>query len=111
MALATHESETRRHAFAGRNPVVGGADPTSAGVLGGPVGRNRSTSPWAALLAGWGILRVLALIPVAGALVGLAAMVVGLGALAVARYGELAGSARPRRGLTRPLRAVPAPAA
>ena len=32
--------------------------------------RNRSTSPWAALLAGWGILRVLALIPVAGALVG-----------------------------------------
>jgi hypothetical protein len=48
--------------------------------------RNRSTSPWVALLAGWGILRVLALIPVAGALVGLAATVVGLGALAVALW-------------------------
>ena len=41
---------------------------------------------WAALLAGWGILRVLALIPVVGALVGLAATVVGLGALAMALW-------------------------
>ena len=59
---------------------------TTAWIVGRRVLRNRSTSPWAALLAGWGILRVLALIPVAGALVGLAATVVGLGALAVALW-------------------------
>ena len=48
-------------------------------------------------MAGWGILRVLALIPVAGVLVGLAATVVGLRALAVAlwragRPGEARGA-------------------
>jgi len=59
---------------------------TSAWMLGRRVLRNRSTSPWAALFAGWGILRVLALMPVAGALVGLVATVVGLGALAVALW-------------------------
>jgi hypothetical protein len=59
---------------------------TTAWIVGRRVLRNRSTSPWVALLAGWGILRVLALIPVAGALVGLAATVVGLGALAVALW-------------------------
>src|SRR3954451_9868050 len=59
---------------------------TAASIVGRRVLRSRSTSPWVALLAGWGILRVLALIPVAGALVGLAAMVVGLGALAVALW-------------------------
>jgi cytoskeletal protein CcmA (bactofilin family) len=67
-------------------PVLVVAYITSAWVLGRRVLRNRSTSPWAALFAGWGILRVLALIPVAGALVGLAATVVGLGALAVALW-------------------------
>jgi hypothetical protein len=36
-----------------------------------------------AFLVGWGILRVLALIPVLGGLVGFAAVVFGLGALAV----------------------------
>jgi hypothetical protein len=41
-------------------------------------------SPVVAFLAGWGILRVLALIPVLGWLVWLAAAVVGLGAIAVA---------------------------
>ena len=41
---------------------------------------------WAALLAGWGILRLLAIIPVAGGLVGLVATVVGLGALTVALW-------------------------
>jgi hypothetical protein len=59
---------------------------TSAWILGRRVLRNRSSSPWAALLAGWGILRALALIPVLGGLVGLAATVVGLGALAVALW-------------------------
>lgn len=67
-------------------PVLVVAYITSAWVLGRRVLRNRSTSPWAALFAGWGILRLLALIPVVGALVGVAATVVGLGALAVASW-------------------------
>ena len=67
-------------------PVLLVAYGTTAWIVGRRVVGNRSASPWAALLAGWGILRVLALIPVAGALVGLAATVVGLGALAVALW-------------------------
>ena len=67
-------------------PVLLLAYVTSAWLLGRRVLRNRSQSPWAALFVGWGILRVLALIPVLGALVGLAATVVGLGALAVALW-------------------------
>jgi hypothetical protein len=67
-------------------PVLLVAYVTSAWMVGRRVLRSRSTSPWLALLAGWGILRVLALIPVVGALVGLAATVVGLGALAVALW-------------------------
>jgi hypothetical protein len=67
-------------------PVLLVAYATSAWIVGRRVLRNRSTLPWAALLIGWGILRVLALIRVAGALVGLAATVVGLGALAVALW-------------------------
>jgi hypothetical protein len=41
-------------------------------------------SPIVAFLVGWGILRIVALIPVLGWLVSLAAVVVGLGAIAVA---------------------------
>jgi cytoskeletal protein CcmA (bactofilin family) len=67
-------------------PVLLVAYVTSAWVVGRRVLRGRSGSPWAALLVGWGILRLLALIPVAGALVGVAATVVGLGALAVALW-------------------------
>jgi hypothetical protein len=67
-------------------PVLLVAYVTSAWIVGRRVLRKRSTSPWAALLAGWGILRVLALIPVLGGLVGLAATVVGLGALTVALW-------------------------
>jgi hypothetical protein len=67
-------------------PVLLVAYTTTAWIVGRRVLRNRSTSRWAALLAGWGILRVLALIPVAGTLVGLVATVVGLGALAVALW-------------------------
>jgi hypothetical protein len=67
-------------------PVLLVAYATSAWIVGRRVLSSRSPGPWAALLAGWGILRVLALIPVAGALVGLAATVVGLGALAVALW-------------------------
>jgi cytoskeletal protein CcmA (bactofilin family) len=67
-------------------PVLVVAYATAAWIVGRRVLRDRSTSPWAALFAGWGIVRVLALIPVLGALVGLAATVVGLGALAVALW-------------------------
>ena len=67
-------------------PVLLVAYATTAWIVGRRVLRNRSASPWAALLAGWGILRLLALIPVAGGLVGLAATVVGLGALTVALW-------------------------
>jgi cytoskeletal protein CcmA (bactofilin family) len=67
-------------------PVLLVAYVTSAWLVGRRVLRNRSTSPWAALLVGWGILRLLALIPIAGALIGLASTVVGLGALAVALW-------------------------
>ena len=67
-------------------PALVVAYTTAAWIVGRRVLRNRSESLWAALFAGWGILRVLALIPVAGALVGLAATVVGLGALAVALW-------------------------
>jgi hypothetical protein len=90
-------------------PVLLVAYTTSAWIVGRRVLR-RSTSPWAALLIGWGILRVLALIPVFGALVGLAATVVGLGALAVAlwRAGRPgAPAARPEA----PAPGRPAPAA
>src|SRR3954454_14357199 len=63
-------------------PVLLVAYATGAWIVGRRVLRSRSTSPWSALLAGWGILRVLALIPVAGGVVWLAATGVGLGALA-----------------------------
>ena len=67
-------------------PVLLVAYATSAWLVGRRILRNRSASPWAALFAGWAILRLLALIPVVGALVGLAATVVGLGALTVALW-------------------------
>jgi hypothetical protein len=91
-------------------PVLLVAYATTAWIVGRRVLRNRSTSPWAALLAGWGILRVLALIPGAGALVGLAATVVGLGALTVALWQARkpgAPAARPEA----PAAERPAPAA
>jgi len=84
-------------------PVLLVAYATAAWILGRRVLRSRPDARWAALLAGWGILRLLALIPVAGALVGLAATVVGLGALAVAMW----RARRPRA----PAAAHPAPAA
>jgi hypothetical protein len=92
-------------------PVLLIAYATTAWIVGRRVLRNRPTSsPWAALLAGWGILRVLALVPVAGGLVWLAATVVGLGALAVALW----HARRPRAPAARPEAPAtgrPAPAA
>ena len=77
-------------------PVLLVAYATSAWLVGRRLLRNRSTSRWAALFLGWGILRVLALIPALGAIVGLVATVVGLGALTVAlwRAGRPAEPAR-----------------
>jgi Polymer-forming cytoskeletal len=91
-------------------PVLLVAYSTSAWIVGRGVVRSRSASPWVALLAGWAILRVLALIPFAGGLVGLAATVVGLGALAVALW----RARRPPEPAARPEPPVagrPAPAA
>jgi hypothetical protein len=87
-------------------PVLLVAFVTTAWIVGRRVLRNRSTSPWAALFAGWAILRVLALIPVAGGLVGLAATVVGLGALTVALWRARKSGAHPA-----PVGRRPAPAA
>jgi hypothetical protein len=78
-------------------PVLLIAYTTGAWIAGRRVLRNRSTSRWAALLAGWGILRLVALIPVAGGLVGLAATVLGLGALTVALWRARSAGATPAR--------------
>jgi cytoskeletal protein CcmA (bactofilin family) len=91
-------------------PVLAVAYVTTAWVVGSRVLRNRSTSPWVTLLAGWGILRILALIPVAGALVGLAATVVGLGALTVALWRSRSPGA-PAVSPEAPTQGRPAPAA
>src|SRR5215211_6069178 len=90
-------------------PVLLVAYATSAWIVGRRLLRNRSRSRWAALFLGWGILRVLALIPVVGALVGLVATVVGLGALAVAlwRAGR-PGAPEARRDEPAPGRPAPA---
>jgi hypothetical protein len=77
-------------------PILLIAYTTTAWIVGRAVLRN--ASPWVALFAGWAILRILALIPVAGAIVGLVATVVGLGALTVALWrarGPGARAARP----------------
>jgi cytoskeletal protein CcmA (bactofilin family) len=78
-------------------PVLLIAYTTSAWIVGRRILRNRSSSSWVALLAGWVILRLLALIPVAGGLVGLAATVVGLGALTVALWQARRSGATPAR--------------
>jgi cytoskeletal protein CcmA (bactofilin family) len=67
-------------------PALAVAYATAAWMAGRRLLGDRATSPWAALFAGWGLLRVLALIPVLGGLVSLVATVVGLGALAVALW-------------------------
>ncbi|HSD79512.1 MAG TPA: hypothetical protein VLB47_02585, partial [Solirubrobacteraceae bacterium] len=91
-------------------PVLLVAYATTAWIVGRRVLGSRSASPWAALLAGWGILRLLALIPAVGALVWLAATVVGLGALAVALWRARRPGA-PAATPEGPAPASPAPAA
>jgi cytoskeletal protein CcmA (bactofilin family) len=87
-------------------PVILVAYATSTWLLGHRLLRNRTASPWAALLVGWAILRLLALIPVVGALIGLAATIVGLGALTVALW-----RARRPAAPVAPAASRPAPAA
>lgn len=64
--------------------VYGIAYVTAAWLLGRRVARRASRL--LAFLAGWGILRLVALVPILGGLSWIAAVVVGLGALAVAGY-------------------------
>jgi hypothetical protein len=91
-------------------PALVVAYTTAAWVLGRRMLRRRTPSPWLALLAGWGVLRLLALIPGLGALVGLAATVVGLGALAVALWRARSPGA-PESTPEAPVPGRPAPAA
>jgi hypothetical protein len=91
-------------------PVLLIAYATGAWIVGRRILRDRSTSPWTALLAGWGIPRLLALIPVVGGLVGLVVTVVGLGALTVALWRARGAGASPARPEA-PAAGRPAPAA
>jgi hypothetical protein len=91
-------------------PVLVVAYATCAWLVGRRVLRSRSNPQWAALLAGWGILRLAALVPVVGGLVGLAATVVGLGALTVALWRARKAGATPARPES-PAAGRPAPAA
>jgi hypothetical protein len=75
---------------------------TAAWLLGRAI--LARSHPFLSFVVGWAILRVVALVPVLGALVGFAAVVVGLGALAVAGY-------RARRRVGPPVEPRPAPQA
>ena len=59
---------------------------TGAWLLGRLLLKRPTTSRYVAFLAGWGILRVVALIPILGGLGWLVATVFGLGALIVAAW-------------------------
>lgn len=87
-------------------PVMLVAYVTAAWILGRRIVKPH-VSPWLALLAGWGILRVLALIPVVGFLVGLVATVIGLGSLVVALW-HARGPATPVPAPDAPGRPAPA---
>ena len=87
-------------------PVMLVAYVASAWILGRRM-LKEGVSPWLTLLAGWGVLRVLALIPVAGFLVGLVATVIGLGSLVVALW-RARGPATPASAPEAPGRPAPA---
>jgi hypothetical protein len=75
------------------------------------VGRLMVQSPrqrWLAFLAGWGLLRILAIVPVLGALVMLASVVMGLGSIVVAI--RRSQRAAPPGGESEPVTPPPAPA-
>ena len=87
-------------------PVMLVAYVTAAWILGRRM-LKPGASPWLALLAGWGVLRLLALIPVVGFLVGLVATVIGLGSLVVALW-HARGPAAPASAAEAPGRPAPA---
>jgi cytoskeletal protein CcmA (bactofilin family) len=88
-------------------PLGGLAYVAAAYVLGRMLVKSPA-SGFVAFLAGWAVLRALALIPVAGALVWVAAVVVGLGALVVAMWRSRGAEARPEAPAPPPR--VPEPA-
>ena len=69
---------------------------TTAAWLLGRLATKRGR-PVLAFLAGWAILRAIAIVPVLGGLTWFAAVVVGLGAIAVATTGRGDGQSAPRR--------------
>jgi cytoskeletal protein CcmA (bactofilin family) len=75
---------------------------TGAWLLGRLILKRPTTSRYVAFLAGWGILRIVALIPILGALGWLVATVFGLGTLIVAAW-------RARRASPAAPPAAPAP--
>jgi hypothetical protein len=87
-------------------PVLLIAYATTAWIVGRRV--LRDPSPWLALVAGWAILRALALIPIVGGLVWFAATVVGLGALAVAIWRSRRPGAQAARPEAMPTHPAPA---
>lgn len=70
--------------------IYGTGYTTGAWLLGRRVARR--ARPVAAFLAGWAILRIVALVPVLGSLAWFATVVVGLGAIAVAGHRARRGS-------------------
>jgi hypothetical protein len=84
-------------------PLAGLAYVTSAHLIGRRL-LKPTTSSFVAFLAGWAVLRALALVPVVGILAWLAAVVVGLGVLVAAVW----RSGRPEAGPEAPTPATQA---
>src|SRR5690606_10165718 len=91
--------------------IYGAGYVAGAWVLGRRV--TRASTPVVAFVVGWGILRLLALVPVLGGLVSLAATVVGLGSIVVALFAARRGrTAEPvPADVARPTGPPPAPPA
>jgi hypothetical protein len=85
-------------------PLAGLAYVTTAYLVGRRLVKP-TVSSFVAFLAGWGVLRALALVPVVGILVWLAAVVTGLGVLLVALWQSRDTEVRPEM----PASAPPAP--
>jgi hypothetical protein len=87
--LPVGERRTRRHLGLGVLAALGLIYALGYGASAWIVGRRilREPTAWiVAFLVGWGILRLVALVPILGGLVWFAAVVFGLGALVVATW-------------------------
>jgi hypothetical protein len=82
-------------------PLAGLAYVTSAHLIGRRL-LKPTTSSFVAFLAGWGVLRAVALVPVVGVLAGLAAVVTGLGVLLVALWQSRGTEVRPEMPASTP---------